>query len=157
MKNQLNDTEKAIKNIVTAVEKGFFNETMISRMTQLENDKKELENKIKLESINHDIIEKDFILFLLKELKTTELDTLEHKKRLIETFVSKAFLFDDGKLVLTFNYRKNGQLATHQEVLDVLANGVRTNIFGGGETTTSEQIQITFTHNNLFLFYSIIQ
>lgn len=132
LKTQLKDKQDALNNIVTAVEKGMFNDTMIARMNALESEKKELEAKIKREAMEHEIVDKDFILFILKKFKTKELDTLENKKRLIETFVSKAFLFDDGKLVLTFNYKKNNQLATHQEVLDVLDSGVRLIPIGGG-------------------------
>lgn len=116
LEKQLKDTTKAINNIVVAVEKGLFNDTMIERMNTLEKEKKQLEKQIKLEKMDHEILDKDFIKFILEKFKTTQKDTIENKKRLIETFVSKAFLFDDGKLVLTFNYRKNGHLATHEEV-----------------------------------------
>lgn len=131
LKSQLNDKEKALNNIIAAIEKGMFNDTMIERMNTLESEKKELERKIKLEGAENEIIDKDFILFILKKFKTKELDSLENKKRLVETFVSKAFLFDDGKIVLTFNYKKNGHLATHQEVLDALDNSVRLFPIGG--------------------------
>lgn len=84
--------------------------------------------------MDHEILDKDFIKFILEKFKTTQKDTIENKKRLIETFVSKAFLFDDGKLVLTFNYRKNGHLATHEEVSKNLQNSrVRQISFGGDE------------------------
>lgn len=134
LENKLRDTTKAINNIVSAVEKGLFNDTMIERMNSLEKQKKQLETQIKLEKMDHEILDKDFIKFVLEKFKTTQKDTIENKKRLIETFVSKAFLFDDGKLVLTFNYRKNGHLATHEEVLENLqGTKVRQISFGGDE------------------------
>ncbi len=133
LRKQLNDTEKAINNIVVAVEKGLFNDSMIEHMNALEKDKKALKAQIKLEEMDHEILDKEFIKFILNKFKTTQKDTAENKKRLVETFVSKAFLFDDGKLVITFNYRKNGHLATHEEVLENLQNSrVRQITFGGG-------------------------
>lgn len=134
LKAELKEIDKSIKNIVNAIEKGMFNETMIERMNKLEKDKKELENKILLEEMDNEIVDRDFIMFILKKFKTSKFDTLENKKRLIETFVSKAFLFNDGKLVLTFNYKKNGHLATHEEVIKILESpSVRQISFGGDE------------------------
>jgi len=134
LETQLKDTTKAINNIVYAIEKGMFNNTMIERMKNLEEQKKQLETQIKLEKVNNEVLDKDFIKFILEKFKTTQKDTIENKKRLIETFISKAFLFDDGKLVITFNYRKNGHLATHEELLDVLKSSkVRQISFGGDE------------------------
>ena len=134
LENQLKDTKKAIDNIVMAVEKGMFNDTMIERMNTLEKQKKQLEAQIKLEKMDHEVLDKDFVKFILEKFKTNQKDTIENKKRLVETFVSKAYLFDDGRLVLTFNYRKNGHLATHEEVLENLQNSrVRLIAFGGGE------------------------
>ncbi len=106
---------------------------MIERMNTLEKQKKELENQIKLEKMDHEVLNVDFVKFILKKFKTTKESNLENKKRLVETFISKAFLFDDGKLVITFNYRKNGHLATHEEVLENLhSSKVRQIFFGGG-------------------------
>lgn len=130
---QLKETSKSISNIVAAIEKGMFNDSMIERMNTLEKQKKELENQIKLEKMDHEILDVDFVKFILKRFRTTNESNLENKKRLVETFISKAFLFDDGKLVITFNYRKNGHLATHEEVLENLhSSKVRQISFGGG-------------------------
>lgn len=144
LENQLKDTTKAINNIVSAVEKGLFNDTMIERMNSLEKQKKQLETQIKLEKMDHEILDKDFIKFVLDKFKTTQKDTIENKKRLIETFVSKAFLFDDGKLVLTFNYRKNGHLATHEEVLENLQGTKVRQISFGGDGGNRTRVQKQF-------------
>lgn len=134
LKAELKEVKKSINNILNAIEKGMFNDSMIKRMNELESDKKELENKIALEEMENEVVDRDFILFILKKFKTNKFDTLENKKRLIETFVSKAFLFNNGKLVLTFNYKKNGHLATHEEVIKILESpSVRQISSGGGE------------------------
>ena len=134
LENELKQTNKSINNIVSAIEKGMFNDTMIERMNELEKQKKTLEASIKLEKIDHEVLDADFIKFLLNKFKTTNSSNYENKKRLVETFVSKAFLFDDGKIVITFNYRKNGHLATHEDVLKTLqSQGVLQTPFGGAE------------------------
>lgn len=153
LEKQLKDTIKSINNIVVAVEKGLFNDTMIKRMNTLEDQKKELETQIKLEKTNHEILDKDFVKFILEKFKTTQTDKIENKKRLVETFISKAFLFNDGKLVITFNYRKNGHLATHEEVIESLQSSkVRQVSFGGAKKRKVEPIKTFFTKDNIFFF-----
>lgn len=155
LESQLVDTQKSLDNIVSAVEKGLFNDSMIGRMNELERRKKELVAKISLEKQEHEVIEKDFILFLLKKFKTTEQSSIENKRRLIETFVSKAFIFDDGRLVLTFNYKKNGHLATFEEIING-PNAVRKIPIGGGAGHQSELIKVEITSNNLFFYLNLI-
>lgn len=82
LETQLKDTTKAINNIVYAIEKGMFNNTMIERMKNLEEQKKQLETQIKLEKVNNEVLDKDFIKFILEKFKTTQKDTIENKKDL---------------------------------------------------------------------------
>lgn len=132
---QLHEKTRARDNIIKAIEKGMFQETMIERMNELDHEVEEINKQIATEQLNQNVIDRDFIAYYLDKFKVDTKSNIENKKRLIETFISKAFLFDDGRLVLTFNYTKNGHLATHEEMLNILSdnNSVRCFPSGGAE------------------------
>lgn len=91
---------------------------MIARLKELEEELESLKTSISRDKLNNKPIEKDFIAFILHKLKTNELSSNEQKKRLINTFVSKAFIYKSGKLVLMFNYKKDGEIASYSEALE---------------------------------------
>ena len=156
LEKELSAVNKSINNIIKAVENGLFNESVIERMNNLEIEKKEIEKNIKIQSMNSDFIERDFIEFMLKKIRDNNLKTPESKKRLVETFVSKAFLFNDNRVAITFNYRKDRHLATFEETLENLQNAsVRQISFGGAHEIKSEQIKINYDSSNIYIYFNI--
>lgn len=157
LEKNLSTVNKSINNIIKAVENGLFNENMIDRMNNLEIEKKEIEKNIKIQSMNSDFIERDFIEFMLKKMRDNNLKSPENKKRLIETFVSKAFVFNDNRIAITFNYRKNGHLATFEETLENIQNAsVRQISFGGANEIKSEHIiKINYDSSNIYIYFNM--
>lgn len=96
----------SLKKIVDVIADGAYTKSMIARMKELE-----------------------------EELESLEISSNEQKKRLINTFVSKAFIYKNGKLVLLFNYKKDGEIASYSEILEHIStkSPVLQIPFGGGE------------------------
>ena len=60
-------------------------------------------------------ITKEGLKLWLKQIQSMNLETKEHKQRLIDCFVNAVYLYDD-KLVITFNYKEASKTVTLKEV-----------------------------------------
>lgn len=64
--SQLKDTNKAIANIMRAIEAGIITETTRSRLEELEDTKRDLETEIIKEKVARPTIEREQVIFFLK-------------------------------------------------------------------------------------------
>jgi hypothetical protein len=121
----LAETNKAMNNLVKAMETGIFNETTKARMDELDNRKAELEASIADSQLKLDLgIKKEHILYFLHRFAESDFEDEEYQKRLIKTFINSVFVYDD-KVVLTFNYSGDNRTITVMEIDAGLTAGVR--------------------------------
>ena len=115
LRKQLKDTEKGIDNILNAIQAGIFTPSTKERLESLEQQKEELKIRIAQEEIIKPPIDKDKILFWLHRFRKMDTTKLEHRKRLIDSFVNAIYLYDD-KVVFTFNYKDGSKTVTMEEI-----------------------------------------
>ena len=115
LKQQLSETEKAIANLMNAIEQGIITTATKARMIELEATKEELELKIIQEEMKRPPLTKEGLIFWLQRFRSIEVTKKEHKQRLIDSFVNAVYVYDD-KLVLTFNYNEANTTVTLDEV-----------------------------------------
>ena len=108
---QLKEVNSALKNLLRALEQGIFTPTTQARMTELESLKEQLEIKIERERNTLPLLDKEEIIFWLESFRGGDMQSEEYQRRIIDTFLSKAYVFDDGdggrKIVLTYNLTRN--------------------------------------------------
>ena len=63
MENSLAEIQVSIKNIMTAIEKGIITESTKTRLTELEDEKRNVEIEIAKESIARRIISREQIIY----------------------------------------------------------------------------------------------
>ena len=115
LRKQLKDTEKGIDNILNAIQAGIFTPSTKERLESLEQQKDELQIRIAQEEIIKPPIDKDKILFWLHRFRKMDTTKLEHRKRLIDSFINAIYLYDD-KIVFTFNYKDGSKTITMEEI-----------------------------------------
>ena len=115
LKQRLSETERAIANLINAIEQGIITTTTKQRMIELENTKEELELKIIKEELKRPPLTKEGLIFWLQRFRSLDTTKKEHKQRLIDSFVNAVYVYDD-KLVLTFNYNEANTTVTLDEV-----------------------------------------
>ena len=115
LRKQLNDCEKGIDNLLNAIQMGIFTPSTKERLESLEQQKEELQIRIAQEEIIKPPIGKDKILFWLHRFRKMDTTKLEHRKRLIDSFVNAIYLYDD-KIVFTFNYKDGSKTITMEEI-----------------------------------------
>jgi len=115
LQQQLAETEKGIANLLTAMQMGIVTPATKDRMFALEQSKADLLLHIKKEEKAHPILTKDKVVFWFHRMRKFDAKKLEHRRRLIDTFVNAIFLYDD-KLVITFNYKEGTKTITFAEL-----------------------------------------
>ncbi len=125
LKNALAETEKAIANLLRAIEAGIFNKSTKDRMNELEEQKAESKTALVAAKLKEDLgLKKENIEFFLHQFADLDYSDVACQKRLIKTFVNSVFVYDD-KVVLTFNYSADRRTMTLKEIDSGLQQGFR--------------------------------
>lgn len=111
LQNSLAEIQVSIKNIMTAIEKGIITESTKTRLTELEDEKRNVEIEIAKESIARRIISREQIIYWISSFKDGDITSEKYRQQLIDTFVHAVFVYDD-KIVITYNYSGENNTAT---------------------------------------------
>ena len=103
LKKQLADVESGIENILNAIQMGIVNASTKKRMDELEERRNELLIDIGREELACPTLTEDQIYAFIVNFRKLNMGNLEHKRRLIYTFVNRIYLYDD-RYIITFNY-----------------------------------------------------
>jgi len=115
LRKQLDEIEKGIDNLVNAIQAGILTASTKQRLEQLEAEKSEISVQILKEEIAKPTVTKDDILAYLIKYRKLNMKQLDHRRRLIDSFVNAIYLFDDY-LVITFNYKEGTKRVTFAEI-----------------------------------------
>lgn len=120
-KEQLDETDKAISNMLNAIQQGVFNKSTKERLDELEKVKSDLEIKIIQEEMQRPLLKREQITFWIHRFRKIDVTKTEHRQRLIDSFVNAVYLYDDH-LVLTFNYKDGSKTISLDDVTDLKNN-----------------------------------
>lgn len=115
LQRQLAEAEKGIENMLNAIQQGIITPSTKQRMDELESRKNELLTKIGKEEIARPMLTKDQIIFWFHRFRKLDTNKLEHRRRLIDSFVNSIFLYDD-KMIITFNYKDGTKTITFSDL-----------------------------------------
>lgn len=125
LQKALDETDRAMNNLLRAIEAGIFNESTKERMNELEEQKKELRVALAAAKLKEDLgLKKEHIVFFLHQFAGMDYSDVACQKRLIKTFLNSVFVYDD-KVVLTFNYSGDRRTITLKEIDAGLQQGIR--------------------------------
>ena len=115
LRRQLADTEKAIDNLLNAIQAGAFNASVKRRLDEMEETKEKLELSIVKEEIRKPQFTREQIQFYILQFRKVDINTLEGRRRLIDSFVNSVVVYDDYLLV-TFNYKEGTEQITFDQI-----------------------------------------
>ncbi|MDR1135151.1 MAG: recombinase family protein [Clostridiales Family XIII bacterium] len=104
LEKQMKETERAISNMLNAIQQGIFNESTKQRLDELEAQKHEIEIKILQEQIQHNRLSRKQIIHWLHHFRKLDTDIYEHRERLVNTFLNAVYVYDD-RILLMLNYK----------------------------------------------------
>ena len=108
-------TQASIDNLLTAMEQGIITPSTKERLEKLEQQKSELSIQIIKEEASQPTITKDEILFWFYHFRKLDTNKLEHRRRLIDSFINAIFLYDN-RIVLIFNYKDGAETISFDEL-----------------------------------------
>ena len=121
MRQQLTECEKAIDNMLNAIQMGVLTASTKERLEKLENRRDELENRLACEKLAKPKVSAEFMTFWLHRFRKLDVRQQSHRKMLIDTFINAIFLYDD-KMVITFNYKEGTKTITFAELQEAISN-----------------------------------
>ena len=101
--------------MLNAIQQGIFTQSTKERLEELEQQKSDLSVRIMQEEMVKPPIDKDKIVFWLTRFRKLDTTNLEHKKRLVDSFINAIYLFDD-RIIFTFNYKDGSRTITFDEI-----------------------------------------
>lgn len=108
LKSKKADCQKALGNVMKAIEMGIITETTKNRLVELEKEIRELNLNIQYEEASCTHLTKEQILFWLSKFKGGNANDREFQRKIIDTFVNTIYLYDDDlRIVLNYTGRKN--------------------------------------------------
>ena len=112
---KLKETEKAINNMLNAIQQGILTTSTKQRLDELEDTKSDLEVSILQEQMVKPLLTKEQLTFWIHRFRNTDITNREQRQRLIDIFVNSVYVFDDH-VVISFNYRDGAKTVSLAEV-----------------------------------------
>lgn len=115
LKKRFADTQKSIDNMLDAIQQGILTASTKERLESLEKQKSELSVQIVKEEMAKPMLSREQIVFWFHRFRKLDTKKLEHRRRLIDSFVNAIFLYDD-RITFTFNYKDGSKTITFAEL-----------------------------------------
>ena len=119
---RLKETDKSVENMLSAIEQGIVTKSTKKRLDELERIKGDTEYEILKEKAEKPRLDRAMIVYLLERLRDGDPEDIEYRKRLINTFVNKIYLYDD-KLLIIYNYSNHKTKTNEQALLELVESG----------------------------------
>ena len=115
MQAQLKECEKAIENMLNAIQSGILTESTKGRLEQLEEQQRNLKTAILRAEIRRPKYSKERIVNWISRFKGGNPNNKEYQRQIIDTFVNSVYVYDD-KLVFTYNFKDGTETITLKEI-----------------------------------------
>ena len=103
-KEQLAETEKAIENMLNAIQQSVLTSSTKQRLDELEETKSNLEISILQEQMQKPLLTREQLTFWICRFRNADVTKQDQRQRLIDIFINSVYIYDDHA-VITFNYR----------------------------------------------------
>ena len=104
LQKQFAEIQKSIDNMLNAIQQGIFTPSTKERLETLEREKNDLSVQIMKEEMSRPNLTKDQILFWIYRFRKLNPKKLDHRRRLINSFLNSVYLYDD-KIIINCNYK----------------------------------------------------
>ena len=153
--------KQSIENLLNAIQQGILTPSTKQRMEQLEQQKTELSIQIIKEEMTKPIISAEDIEAYFNRLRKLNFKKIEHRRRLIDTFINKIVLWDDGRIYFGCNYKDCSREMTFAELEAAGILGSDINALGAPKRNDNfrQKIVVSFCslHFSLFVLLSSLK
>lgn len=115
MRQQLAECEKAIENMLNAIQMGILTASTKERLEKLEAQREDLKVGILQSQMQRPRYTKEQVISWIGRFKYGNADDPEYQKQIIDTFINSIYVFDD-KLVFTYNFKDGTEAITLKDI-----------------------------------------
>lgn len=115
LEQQLKEKEREIENIVSAIQKGVASDALMKRLSEIEQQKSEIETSIVKEQIKSPIFSQDEYRMALTNYRKVDISTQDGKRKIIDTFINAIYAFDDH-LKIVYNGKEKAECVSLDEL-----------------------------------------
>jgi len=112
---QLDETVRAIDNMLNVIQQGVLTSSTKQCLDELEETKSNLEISILQEQMQKPLLTREQLTFWICRFRKTDVTKRDQQQRLIDIFVNAIYVFDDHA-VITFNYKDGTKTISLKEV-----------------------------------------
>lgn len=123
---ELDKQTNSLMNSLKYCDVDVVRKTITDEMSKIEEQKAQVRYEIKEEEKNHIAIDYDKVVYFLEEMRNGSINDERYRKRLINSFINKVFLWDD-KIIVTFNIKKSDVCVKIPDLQDLLCSYEVTN------------------------------
>lgn len=98
------ENEKAINNMLAAIEAGIITPSTKTRLTELEVERARIEKGIARQLISEPSLDRDQVVYFLERFRNGDITDESYRVFLVDTFLNSVYLYDNNKLILLLNY-----------------------------------------------------
>lgn len=128
---ELSANQKAIKNLMTAIEQGIITDTTKSRLLELEKEQVKIKANIEREKRDIPTVSREDIVLWMSSLRKGKVTDKKYQATLFNTFLIAAYVYDGNlKLVLSFTGENKVitvpfDLSASEDIENIQGDGVR--------------------------------
>ena len=117
LKRQLKTTESAMDNLISAVKLGKATDILLDEIESLRLERDELSKRVTLESITTPTLSIPQVKFFMERFISGDANDLTYRKKLIDAFVNKIYLYDD-KLTILYNVQDGQSVLSNLDLVE---------------------------------------
>lgn len=119
IQRRIDENKKALNNLLRAIEMGVETTTLPMRIKELETESHQLNSELKKAEAKRFIITPEHVEFKLLQYINDSEDAETYKKRLINSFISEVYLYDDTLLIYyTIRVGQSGILDSELKLIE---------------------------------------
>ena len=142
LEKQFAEVQKNIDNMLNAIQQGIFTPSTKERLEALEREKSELSVQIIKEEMSKPKLTKEQILFWIYKFRKLNPKRLDHRRRLVNSFVNSIYLYDD-KIIIDCNYKEGTETITFEEIENSALGSDLTSL-GAPPTKSLQDLTVSF-------------
>ena len=122
IEKNLRDNEKAINNVMSAIEQGIVTSTTKNRLLELERQRDILNIELSKESIKTPELTKDQIVYFLRHFRDGAINDELFQMHIVDMFLKAVYVYHDGTGKVLINYTENEEKIDISEVKEASAS-----------------------------------
>lgn len=141
LKKQLGEVERSLRNVMNAIEAGIVTETTKARLEELEEQRRQIRERIEQVRIETPQLTREQVIFWLEKFRGGDAADPDFQWKVIENFVNAVYLYDD-RIRIVYNYTKQGAETVDLAFMESISNAAEKFDFDAHASTMMHQTEL---------------